>query len=292
MERLAIAVHGGAGPRRPEQSAGDAIQEALHRALEGGRAALAAGRPALDAVTAAVAVLEDAPCFNAGCGSVLTEAGTVEMDATVMRGDDRAVGAVAAVRRVRHPVALARLVLERGGEGILCGVDAERLAATCGLELVGEAELIVERQRERWLRRLRGDGYGTVGAVALDGGGGLAAATSSGGRAGQVTGRIGDSAVPGAGTWADSGTAAVSCTGHGEAIVRAVCAYEVHVRVREGHALGDAADTAVNAELARLGADGGLIALDARGNFAMPFSTEVMSRGWWVGEGSPQTAIA
>ena len=292
MERLAIAVHGGAGPRRPEQSAEDEVREALHRALEGGRAALAAGRPALEAVTVAVAVLEDAPSFNAGRGSALTEAGTVEMDATVMRGDDRAVGAVAAVRRVRHPVALARLVLERGREGILCGIDAERLAATCGLELVGEAELIIEPQRDRWLGRLRDGGYGTVGAVALDRGGGLAAATSTGGRAGQATGRIGDSAVPGAGTWADSGTAAVSCTGHGEAILRAVCAHEVNVRVREGHTLGEAADAAVNGELARFGGDGGLIALDARGNLAMPFSTEAMSRGWWVGEGPPQTAIA
>jgi beta-aspartyl-peptidase (threonine type) len=274
------------------QSREDEIHEAVHRALDGGRAALAAGRPALDAVAAAVAVLEDAPSFNAGRGSVLTEAGTVEMDATAMRGDDRAVGAVAAVRRVRHPVALARLVLERGREGMLCGVAAERLAATCGLELVRETELIVERQRDRWLRRLGGDSYGTVGAVALDRAGGLAAATSTGGRAGQATGRIGDSAVIGAGTWADSGTAAVSCTGHGEAILRAVCAHEVHVGVREGHALGDAADTAVNVELARLGEGGGLIALDAQGNLAMPFSTEAMSRGWWVGEGSPQTAIA
>lgn len=292
MERLAIAVHGGAGRRRLDEAIEDETEQALHRALEAGRAALDAGRPALDAVAVAVAVLEDEPWFNAGRGSMLTEAGTVEMDAAVMRGDDRAVGAVAAVRRVRHPVALARAVLERGHDAILCGDAAERLAATCGLELVGETELIVERQRERWLRRLRADSHGTVGAVALDRGGGLAAATSSGGRTGQPTGRIGDSPVPGAGTWADSATAAVSCTGHGEAILRAACAHEVHVRVREGHSLVDAAEAAVNVELARCGGDGGLIALDARGNLAMPFSTEAMSRGWWVAEGPPQTAVS
>ena len=292
MEPVAIAVHGGAGPRRrPDETRERQIHAALRRAREVGREALEAGRPALDAVVAAAAVLEDEPSFNAGRGSVLTEAGTVEMDAAVMRGDDRAVGAVASVRRVRHPVALARAVLDRGSEAILCGEPAERLAASGGLELVAEEELIVERQRERWRRR-SGPGYpGTVGAVAFDRAGGSAAATSSGGQAGQVAGRSGDSPVPGAGTWADAMTAAVSATGDGEAILRAACAHEVHVRVRAGWSLADAADAAIFTELARLGSDGGLIAVDAEGNVAMPFSTEAMNRGSWSGGGPLRTAI-
>lgn len=292
MQPVVIAVHGGAGPRRrPDEARERQIHAALRRALEDGRGTLEAGRPALDAVVAAAAVLEDEPSFNAGRGSVLTEAGTVEMDAAVMRGDDRAVGAVAAVRRVRHPAALARVVLDRGSEAILCGEAAERLAASGGLELVAEEELIVERQRERWRRRSGRGAPGTVGAVALDRAGGTASATSSGGRAGQVAGRIGDSPVPGAGTWADAMTAAVSCTGDGEAILRAACAHEVHVRVRAGSSLAEAADAAIFAELARFGGDGGLIAVDAEGSLAMPFSTEAMSRGWWSADGPLRTAI-
>jgi len=293
VSRLAIAVHGGAGPRRrPDGPTEREIRTALLRALEAGRRVLEAGRPALDAVVFAVAVLEEDQSFNAGRGSVLTEAGTVEMDAAVMRGDDRALGAVAAVRRVRQPVKLARAVLDRGREAILCGESAERLAAVGGVELVAEEELITEQRLRRWRRGSGSASHGTVGAVALDRSGGLAAATSTGGRSGQSAGRIGDTPLPGAGTWADSTTAAVSCTGDGEAILRSACAHEVHVGVREGRSLAEAAEAAVFEELVRLGGDGGLIAVDAQGNLAMPFSTEAMSRSWWTGEGSPRTAIA
>ncbi len=293
MSRVAIAVHGGAGRRRPGGACEREIHAALLRALEGGRSALEAGRPALDAVVAAVTVLEEEELFNAARGSVLTEAGTVEMDAAVMRGEDRALGAVAAVRSVRQPIKLARLVLDRGREAILCGESAEALADANGLELVAEEEdLITEHRRQGWRRGSGSASHGTVGAVALDRSGGLAAATSTGGRAGQSAGRIGDTPLPGAGTWADSGTGAVSCTGDGEAILRAACAHEVHVRLREGRSLAEAAEAAVFEELARFGGDGGLIAVDAQGNLAMPFSTEAMSRGWWTAKGSTHTAIA
>ena len=243
-------------------------------------------------MVAAVAVLEEDQSFNAARGSVLPEAGTVEMDAAVMRGDDRAVGAVAAVRRVRQPIRLARFILDRGREAILSGESAEHLAEAHGLELVDEEELITQQRRQRWRRGSASASHGTVGAVALDQSGGLAAATSTGGRTGQSAGRIGDTPVPGAGTWADSGTGAVSCTGDGEAILRAACAHEVHVRLREGRSLAEAAGAAVFEELVPWGGDGGLIAIDALGNLAMPFSTEAMSRSWWNGEGPPRTAIA
>jgi L-asparaginase / beta-aspartyl-peptidase len=289
--RLAIAVHGGAGSRsRPEAPAEEDVQAALLRALEAGRTTLEAGEAALDAVVSAVAVLEDDPAFNAGRGSVLTEAGTVEMDAAVMRGSDRAVGAVAAVRRVRRPVELAHALLGRGRDAILCGDAAERLARDLELETVPEETLVVERQRERWRRRSASPTLGTVGAVARDSRGGLAAATSTGGRAGQAVGRIGDSPIPGAGTWADSTTCAVSCTGDGEAIIRAACAHEVHARVRAGATPAEAA-AAATAELARFDGTGGLIALGANGELAMPFTTQAMSRGWWEGAGRPGTAI-
>jgi beta-aspartyl-peptidase (threonine type) len=214
-----IVVHGGCG-----NPAGGAVRDEApyHRgladALEAGWAALEGGG-ALDAVQAAVESLEDCPLFNAGRGSVLTGDGEVEMDAAMMLGTDGSAGAVAAVTGVRHPVALARLVMEHTPHVLIAGGGAERLAEEHGLELCDPSWFVTERQHERWLAS-----QGTVGAVALDAGGVLAAATSTGGVRDQLPGRVGDSPLIGAGTWAD-GRCAISATGHGESLIRRVAAH-------------------------------------------------------------------
>ena len=280
MAEPALAVHGGAGGRLPSDQG--PYHEALAAALDAGWEALAGGG-ALDAVEAAVAVLEDAPFFNAGRGSVLTAAGAVEMDAGIAYGPELRTGAVACVTRVRNPVRLARAVMERTPHVLLAGRGAEALAVELNLELMKPSWFVTARQRERFEA-------GTVGAVARDPSGALAAATSTGGTRGQLPGRVGDSPLFGAGTYADA-RCAVSATGDGEAVIRAVAAYEVARLVADGLSLGDAADRVVGDRVAALGGKGGLIALGTEGEPTMPFSTEVMHRGWRVGDAPPATAI-
>jgi len=243
---------------------------ALEEALAAGWAVLESGG-ALDAVQAAVESLEDCPLFNAGRGSVLTGDGEVEMDAAVMLGSKGHAGAVAAVTGVRHPVALARVVMEHTPHVLIAGSGAERLAEERGLELCDPSWFITDRQHERWLAS-----QGTVGAVALDARGVLAAATSTGGVRHQLPGRIGDSPLIGAGTYADT-RCAISATGHGESLIRHVAAHEVASLIAHGGLpLSDACEQVVkNIEL-----DAGLIAVDAHGNVAMPFNTAVMHRGF------------
>jgi beta-aspartyl-peptidase (threonine type) len=254
---------------------------ALEEALEAGWAALERGG-ALDGVQAAVESLEDCPLFNAGRGSVLTGDGEVEMDAAVMVGSSMDAGAVAAVTRVRHPVALARLVMEDTGHVLIVGAGAERLAEEHELELCEPAWFVTERQHERWLAS-----QGTVGAVALDASGELAAATSTGGVHEQLPGRIGDSPLIGAGTYADS-TCAISATGHGESLIRRVAAHEVAALMGHGGLpLIDACESVVRG----IEADAGMIAVDAHGNVAMPFNTTLMHRGVLRGDGRPQTGV-
>jgi L-asparaginase / beta-aspartyl-peptidase len=287
MEEIAIVVHGGAGPLTPDGDGGAQGAEAgAAAALEAGHAVLLAGGSALDAVEAAVVVLEDDPEFNAGRGAALTEYGRVELDASVMEGSGRAAGAVAAVRGVRNPVRAARAVLAEGRHVLLVGAPATEFAATAGLAFEAETWFVTDSQR-RALHRAGGAqaARGTVGAVARDAGGHLAAATSTGGVAGQRLGRVGDSPLVGAGTWADDATVAVSCTGHGESIIRAALAHEVDALLRHrGLGLQAACDEAI-AGLARYGGDGGLIAVSARGEVAATFSSPAMTRGWRVGEG-------
>ena len=279
MAEPALAVHGGAGGRLPSDQG--PYHQALAAALDAGWEALAGG--ALDAVEAAVAVLEDAPFFNAGRGSVLTAAGNVEMDAGIAYGPELRTGAVACVTCVRNPVRLARAVMERTPHVLLAGRGAETLAVELDLELMKPSWFVTARQRERFEA-------GTVGAVARDSSGALAAATSTGGTRGQLPGRVGDSPLFGAGTYADA-RCAVSATGDGEAVIRAVAAHEVARLVADGLSVGDAADRVVSDRLAALGGKGGLIALGTEGEPAMPFSTEVMHRGWRLGETPPATAI-
>jgi L-asparaginase/beta-aspartyl-peptidase (threonine type) len=281
-----VVVHGGCGNLRGEGVRGERdYHAALSEAVMAASAALTAGAGALGAVQAAVARLEDAPMFNAGRGSVLTSAGTVEMDASIACGRTGRVGAVAAVTGVRHPVALARAVMESTPHVLMAGPGAEALAE----ERVAPEWLVTERQRRRLNSIDEGetDVTGTVGAVVLDGDGFLAAATSSGGVLGQLPGRVGDSPVIGAGTWADEAVA-VSATGSGEAILRAGAAHEVAALMR--HAGLDLA-AACERVVAEVDGEAGLIAVDAAGGFAMPFDTDLMHRGWRVGDGEVQTAV-
>ena len=250
---------------------------ALERALAAGHAVLAAGGSSLDAVCAAVVELEDSPLFNAGRGAVYNAEGRHEMDAGVMDGATLAAGAVAAVGRVRNPVLAARAVMEKSRHVLLVGPGAERFAARQGLRME-KREYFATRARLLALKRNVQGHHGTVGAVARDIAGNLAAATSTGGYTGKLPGRVGDSPVVGAGVYADNAACAVSGTGLGEAFIRAVLAHDVAARMRYGgEALAAAARKAL-AAVAALGGDGGLIAVDRRGRVVMPFNSEGMYR--------------
>jgi beta-aspartyl-peptidase (threonine type) len=268
-----LVVHGGAGnPRDGGVADEPAYHEALAEALATGRALLDAGAPALDAAEAAVRSLEDCALFNAGRGSVLTSQGRVEMDAAVMDGATRRAGACAAVTGVRHPVSLSRLIMETTPHVLVIGSGAEELARERGLEFEDPEWFITDRERRRHAEAA--PSHGTVGAVALDADGRVAAATSTGGVRGQLPGRVGDTPQIGSGTYADD-TVAVSCTGTGEQFIHAVAGHEVAALVRHaGVALPAAAARAID------GLDGGLIAVGADGRIAMPFNTALMYRGW------------
>jgi L-asparaginase / beta-aspartyl-peptidase len=283
-----LALHGGAGtiarreltPRRERQYCAG-----LAAALRAGYAVLENGGSSMDAVTAAVVALEDSPLFNAGRGSTLNAAGEHELDASVMDGASGKAGAVTGVRRIRNPVLAARAVMERTPHVMLAGAAADRYARSVGLALVS-ARYFSTPERARALRNARAhalssaaDRHGTVGAVALDGSGNLSAATSTGGYTNKMAGRVGDSPIIGAGTYADNATCAVSTTGIGEYFIRAVAAYDVAARMRYlGETLGVAARRAL-ARVVALGGEGGLIAVDRAGKVAMPFVSEGMYRG-------------
>ncbi|HEU4647776.1 MAG TPA: isoaspartyl peptidase/L-asparaginase [Gemmatimonadales bacterium] len=286
----ALVIHGGAGAiRRTDLAPADdaAIRAALRLALEQGYAILRGGGASLDAVQAAITVLEDAPWFNAGKGSVLTSAGTVELDASIMDGATLAAGAVAAVAHVKNPIALARLVMDRSPHVLLAGAGAEAFARAEGMAMVPEDYFITAFRREQ-LRRAQAKGraeptehYGTVGAVALDASGHLAAGTSTGGTANKLPGRVGDSPIIGAGTYADDRSCAVSATGHGEMFIRHAVAYDICARVRyRGDALVRAAEDVVLGALLAQEGRGGVIAIDRAGHIAAPFNTDGMYRGW------------
>ena len=292
MDEIAIVVHGGAGglPRDAERI--ERMRSGAAAAVEAGHAVLAAGGAALDAVEAAVVVLEDDPEFNAGRGAALTEYGRVELDASMMDGRTRAAGAVAAVRGVRNPIRAARAVLEEGRHVLLVGPPATEFAATAGLAFEAETWFVTERERGALANGAVESARGTVGAVARDAGGRLAAATSTGGVSGQRLGRVGDSPLVGAGTWADDSTVAVSCTGHGESIIRSALAHEVDALLRHrGLGLQEACELAIQ-DLGRWGQDGGLIAVSSHGEVAATFNSPGMTRAWRVGSGELFTAVA
>jgi beta-aspartyl-peptidase (threonine type) len=275
-----VLVHGGAGTPGAEIRAEEApIRQALLDAIERAREVLEPGGDAVQAALAAVEMLEDCPLFNAGHGSALCSDGTVEMSAALMRGEDRAAGAVAALRTIAHPIAAAHIVLERR-EVLVIGEAAERLAAAAGAERRDNASFVTERERERLLAGIAaGEEHGTVGAVCRDRRGTLAAATSTGGIGGQPPGRVGDSPLIGAGTWADEHVA-VSCTGDGEAFIRTGVARHVATLLGCGWELPEAVDAAL-AGVSAAGGRGGLIALAADGTMTMAFTTEAMLRASW-----------
>jgi beta-aspartyl-peptidase (threonine type) len=282
-----VAIHGGAGDR----GAGlleheDRYREALREALEAARAQLERRGGAVDAVRAAIAAMEAFELFNAGRGSALCADGTVEMSAALMRSADGAAGAVATVRHTEHPIDAAALVME--SPQVLMVGDA--MAERAGLPQHANDYFVTDRQRARLARVGLGRDHATVGAVCLDADGMLAAGTSTGGIRGQPPGRVGDTPIIGAGTWADR-RVAVSCTGDGEAFIRTGVARHIGALLAHGVALPEAAERALG-EVAELGASGGLIALDAAGEAALPFLTPVMPRGLWRAGAEPSVWVA
>ncbi|KKC26248.1 isoaspartyl peptidase/L-asparaginase family protein [Sphingomonas sp. SRS2] len=287
-EGWTLVIHGGAGQLKREQvgAEGDAhARAAIAAALDAGASILAGHGSALDAVEAAVRVLEDDPHFNAGRGSVFSAEGINELDAAIMEGTTREAGAVSAVTKARHPVALARAVMEQSPHVMLTAAGADRFGAEHGLEQAAPAWFHTD-ERWRQYEELRAGGtfdadlkYGTVGAVARDTQGRLAAATSTGGLTGKRWNRIGDSPVIGAGTWADDRGAATSCTGSGEHFIRVGAAHELSARVRlAGAALGEAGDGVIG-EIGAIGGVGGLISVDHEGRGGWSFNSGGMYRG-------------
>ncbi len=268
-----LIVHGGAGADSAEAAA---FREGVRAAVLAGWTVLAGGGTALDAVETAVRALEDDPRFNAGRGSVLTSAGTVEMDASIMEGDRLRCGAVAAVSRIANPVTLARRVMDGTRHVLLAGDGALAFARAQGLPECDPQSLVTERQLARHRQRAVAAAKGTVGAVALDRHGAIAAATSTGGMAGKLPGRVGDSALIGCGTYADSSLGGVSCTGDGEAIIRVVLARQALAYLKEADDPDYAARVAVDLLVEEGGGQGGLILLDWRGRPGWAHSTPLM----------------
>lgn len=274
----ALVVHGGAWADPAEGSAG--LRAGMLAAVGAGWRVLVEGGRALDAVEAAVRVLEDHPRFNAGRGSVLTADGLVEMDASIMEGDRLACGAVAAVTSVANPVTLARRVLDDGRHVLLAGEGAHAFAREVGMPACEPGALVTDHQRERLARRARAPEGGTVGAAALDRHGTAAAATSTGGTPGKRRGRVGDSALIGCGTYADSSLGAVSCTGDGEAIIRTVLARRALDYLKEADDPDYAAKVAVDVLVEEGRGAGGLILVDWRGRTGWAYSTPFMPVAW------------
>jgi L-asparaginase / beta-aspartyl-peptidase len=287
-QRWRLVVHGGAGSMRPGRLDPDqekCARDGLEAALSAGSAILEKRESALDAVEAAVRVLEEESCFNAGRGSVLTAEGCIELDAAIMDGRNRAAGAVAGLRTTRAPISLARRLLERGPHVFLSGKGADEFARNHGFEQVDNKWFEIRERRRQLDELLRLGGfddevkYGTVGAVAVDVDGHVAVATSTGGLTAKRWGRVGDSPLIGAGTYADDRAAAVSATGSGEFFIRAVAAHQLAERIRlGGESLQQALD-AVLADVAALGGKGGLIAVAPNGEAAWGFTTAAMYRG-------------
>ena len=289
MERKwRLVVHGGAGSERiahggaaHEASARDGLEEAL----EAGSSLLARGGNAVDAVEVAARVLEEDSCFNAGRGSVLTEHGEVELDAAIMDGRNRRAGAVAGIKTTRAPITLARRLMERGPHVFLAGEAADRFAEAAGIEQVDNSFFILPERRRQLEEALAAGSladpikYGTIGAVAVDLAGNVAAATSTGGITAKRWGRVGDSPLIGAGTYADDRSAAVSATGSGEYFIRAVAAHQLAERMRLGGETLQQALDAVLEDIRSLGGKGGLIAVAPNGEAAWGFTTPAMYRG-------------
>jgi beta-aspartyl-peptidase (threonine type) len=288
MAEIAIVVHGGAGDWPVMAHA--AARAGVEAAVAAGFTVLADGGDPLTAAQAAVIVLEDNAMFTAGRGAALDAGGGAALDASIMRGADRAAGAVAGLRGIRNPIAAARAVLDDGRHVLLAGEPAAEFARAAGLATApaGYFETPARRRALERAENLRG---GTVGAVARDARGRLAAATSTGGTTGKHPGRVGDSPLIGAGTWADDATAAISATGDGEAIIRSALAHEIDALVRLAGLPLDAACERALAAMAERPGTGGVIALAPFGGVSAAFTTAAMPRAWRVGAGAAGSAI-
>lgn len=300
---FALAIHGGAGTIERGSMTAEKEKEyrvGLEQSIRAGSSILKDGGSSMDAVEACVRILEDNPLFNAGRGSVFTSAGTNEMDAAIMDGKTLKAGAVASLKHVKNPVSLARLIMEKSPHVMMSGEGAETFAQKNGFQLVDPKYFFTQ---DRWdaLERVKKGGkksdvsdqdhHGTVGAVALDRHGNLAAATSTGGTTNKLPGRVGDSPIIGAGTYANNATCAVSATGDGEYFIRATVAHEVSALIEnKGMPVHEAAEAAL-AKAAQLGGTGGMIAMDRQGNVAMPFNTSGMYRGLMNRDGTFQIEI-
>lgn len=300
-----LAIHGGAGSLPKDLPASElaAIRDAMGRALQAGSRVLDAGGSGLDAVQSAVKVMEDSGVLNSGRGAVLDHEGFAELDAALMDGATRRAGAVAALRHVANPIDLARLVMDRSTHVLLVGPGAEQFAQEQGIALMPESYFITERRRKEWQRAIEEERKpraasaipwhpaGTVGAVALDTHGNLAAATPTGGLTNKHAGRVGDSPVIGAGTYAENGACAVSATGVGEVFIRYTAAADVCARVKyRGETLAAAAAEVIR-ELKDAGGEGGMIALDPAGGVSMPYSSPTMLRGRAASQQAPEVVV-
>jgi beta-aspartyl-peptidase (threonine type) len=313
MSTFTIAVHGGSGTILKEEmtpAAEQAHLDGLEEALAAGYTILQKGGTAVDAVAAAIVILEDNINFNAGRGSVFTKEGRQEMDAALMDGSTLDAGAVAGVRNIRNPIQLARAILHQSPHVFLSGDGALQFAREKGITLEDDAYFFSQFRYDQWVSIRDTDGYaldhsskeisdllvekkmGTVGAVACDLQGNLAAATSTGGMTNKQFGRIGDTPIPGIGTYANNATCAISCTGHGELFIRAVAAYDVSCLMEyQGLSLFEAMNIVVNEKLVRIGGEGGMIGVDAKGNAALLFNTAGMYRGAKSSVGLHEVAI-
>lgn len=298
MSKYAIVIHAGAetlkpgavGPEKEKQ-----YKEGLEQALQAGYRVLERGGSALDAVEAAVKSMEDFPLFNAGRGANLNEQGEPVLDAAIMDGKDLKAGAVCSIHNVKHPISLARAVMQENKHVLLAGEGAEEFAKDQGLEMEEPAYFITEERKDKWKEKqqeqLTGQ-HDTVGAVAVDKDGNLAAATSTGGLAYMHKGRVGDSPIIGGGTYAHNSYCAVSCTGEGEPIMKGVLAHEVYARVKyAGDSLQQACTEAVKLDDDKLQGDKGIIAVSPAGEVAIAFNTNQMKRAYRVEGGEPFVAV-
>ncbi|MFN3703579.1 isoaspartyl peptidase/L-asparaginase family protein [Thermomonas sp.] len=304
-----LVLHGGAGVEPGDLTPDEevAAKRALEAALRAGHAKLQAGASSVDAVVAAITVLEDAPQFNAGRGAVFTHDGRNELDTALMDGATGKAGAAAGLHRVRNPITLARAIMDKSNHVMMVGDGAEMFAMEQGIALVDPAYFRTEKRWKALQKALQDERqaqasnqplvlpgrayFGTVGALALDVRGHLAAGTSTGGMTNKRYGRVGDAPIIGAGTWADA-RCAVSGTGWGEFYIRAAAAHEICARVRlDGQPLAKAADDVINRDIPKAGGDGGAIALGVDGSVAFPFNTGGMYRGWIGADGVPHVAI-
>jgi L-asparaginase / beta-aspartyl-peptidase len=277
-----LVIHGGAGNFRSSEFSAEQYQNymtILDKVLSHGDSLLKHGASAIDVVTACIMVMEDSPLFNAGKGAVLNNEGKNELDASIMNGLTLAAGAVAGVGRIKNPITAARAVMEDGKHVMLSGKGAEIFAESKNIELVDPSYFLTPEIQKRY-QEIKKDGKGTVGAVVLDTYGNLAAGTSTGGMMMKRYGRIGDSPVIGAGTYADNNWCAVSCTGHGEYFIRFVAAYDVVALMNYSGLTVEKASVEVIRKIGEAGGTGGLIAVDKNGNVAMPFNTTSMFRGY------------